>query len=175
MRLLQYRKKQERFMSAKSAGRGFLQICTSFIGIRPDMSSLDRLWEAVKMLESIKLYSSIVPFYQDLLGYSPEQTSLQQISESQWNKFATQRGLNPNSFGIYLPRNQTAIIKDDNPLSLFHEYFGHGLYCEQSLIGRKLVELEKKLLEEEKKEFSKGKFTLEDIKKFRQPNQTFQE
>ena len=31
------------------------------------------------------------------------------------------------------------------------------------------------MLEEEKKEFSKGKFTLEDIKKFRQPNQTFQE
>ena len=114
-------------------------------------------------------------FYQDLLGYKPEQTSLQQIPESQWNEFVTQRGLNPNSSGIYLPRNQTAVIQGENPLSLFHEYFGHGLYCEQNLTGRKLVDLEKRLLEEEKQEFSKGKFTLEDIQRFRQQNQTFQE
>ena len=94
-----------------------------------------------------------VSFYQDLLGYVPEQTSLQQIPEAQWNEFATQRGLNPNSSGIYFPRNQTAIIQGKNPLSLFHEYFGHGLYCEQNLTGRKLVDLERKLLEEEKEEF----------------------
>ncbi|PIY81441.1 hypothetical protein CO155_01785 [Candidatus Pacearchaeota archaeon CG_4_9_14_3_um_filter_35_19] len=84
-------------------------------------------------------------FYQDLLGYKPEQTSLQQIPETQWNEFATQKGLNPNSSGIYLPINQTAVIQGENPLSLFHEYFRHGLYCEQSLQGRKLVDLERKL------------------------------
>ncbi len=114
-------------------------------------------------------------FYQDLLGYKPEQTSLKSVPEKQWNEFVIQRGLNPNSSGIYLPRNQTAVIQQDNPLSLFHEYFGHGLYCEQSLSGRKLVDLEKKLLEEEKQEFSKGKFTLEDVQKFRQGNLIFQE
>ncbi len=121
------------------------------------------------------LIETSVAFYQDLLGYSPEQTSLQQIPENQWNEFAEQRGLNPNSSGIYLPRNQTAIIQGENPLSLFHEYFGHGLYCEQNLTGRKLVDLEKRLLEEEKQEFSSGRFTLEDIQRFRQQNQTFQE
>ena len=93
-----------------------------------------------------KLLDSSNQFYQELLGYKPEQTSLQQIPETQWNEFATQRGLNPNSSGIYLPRNQTAIILEENSLALFHEYFGHGLYCEQSLIGRKLIDLEKKLL-----------------------------
>lgn len=112
-------------------------------------------------------------FYQNLLGYKPEQTSLQQIPELQWNEFAIQKGLNPNLLGIYLPRNQTAIIHGGTPLSLFHEYFGHGLYCEQSLEGRKLVELEKKLLKEEKQEFSSRKFTLKDLKKFRQKNLTF--
>ena len=111
-------------------------------------------------------------FYQDLLGYKPEQTSLQQIPKTQWNGFATQRGLNSNSFGIYLPRNQTAIIRRENPLSLFHEYFGHGLYCEQNLTGRKLVDLEKRLLEEEKQEFQNKKFTLQDLQRFRQHNQT---
>ena len=114
-------------------------------------------------------------FYQDLLSYKPEQTSLRQIPENQWNEFAQTRGLNPNSSGIYLPRNQTAVIQEQNPLSLFHEYFGHGLYCEQSLSGRKLVDLEKKLLDEEKQEFSKGEFTLEEVQKFRAGSETFQQ
>ena len=120
------------------------------------------------------LVDSSNSFYQDLLGYKPEKTFLKQVSENQWNKFTTQRGLNPDSSGIYLPRNQTAVISGDNPLSLFHEYFGHGLYCEQSLSGRKLIDLEKRVLEEEKQEFFSRKFTLEDIQKFRQRNSTFQ-
>jgi len=126
-------------------------------------------------IETKYLLDSSNEFYQDLLGYKPEQTSLQQIPEDQWNEFATQRGLNPNSSGIYLPRNQIAIIQGENPLSLFHEYFGHGLYCEQNLTGRKLVDLEKKLLEEEKQEFFNSRFSLEDLQRFRQQNQTFQE
>ncbi|NMB67119.1 hypothetical protein GYA25_03615 [Candidatus Woesearchaeota archaeon] len=120
------------------------------------------------------LLDSSNEFYQDLLGYKPEQTSLQLVPNSKWFSFTQTRGLNPNSSGIYLPRNQTAVIQEGNPLSLFHEYFGHGLYCEQSLKGRKLVDLEKRLLEEEKQEFYSGRFTLEDVQRFRQENQTFQ-
>ncbi len=52
-------------------------------------------------------------FYLDLLGYKPEQTSLRIIPGNQWTEFATQRGLNPNSSGIYSPRNQTAVIRID--------------------------------------------------------------
>ncbi|MEM4271453.1 MAG: hypothetical protein QXO70_05175, partial [Candidatus Pacearchaeota archaeon] len=111
----------------------------------------------------------------DLLGYAPKQTILQQIPESQWNEFSKQRGLNQNSYGIYLPRNQTAVVRNENPLSLFHEYFGHGLYCEQNLTGRKLVDLEKRLLEEEIQEFSNSRFSLEDLQRFRKQSQTFQE
>ena len=121
------------------------------------------------------LLDSSNQFYRDLLGYIPEQTSLQQIPETEWNVFAQTRGLNPNSSGIYLPRNQTAVIQEENLLSLFHEYFGHGLYCEQNLTGRKLVDLERKLLEEEKQEFSNSRFTLKDVQRFRQQNQKFQE
>ena len=122
-----------------------------------------------------RLLDSSNSFYQDLLGYKPEQTFLEQIPEIQWNKFAEQRGLNHNSSGIYLPRNQTAVIQEENSLSLFHEYFGHGLYCEQSLIGRRLVDLERRLLEEEKQEFQAKQFNLKDIQRFRQQNKTFQE
>ena len=114
-------------------------------------------------------------FYSDLLGYFPEQTSLRQIQESKWNEFTQGKGLDSNSSGIYLPRNQTAAIRGSNPLNLFHEYFGHGLFCEQSLPGRRLVDLEKKLLDEEREEFAGKRFTLEDIKKFRIGNKTFQQ
>jgi len=114
-------------------------------------------------------------FYQDLLGYQPKDTSLQQVSGLKWKNFTIQRGLHSNSLGIYLPRNQTAIIKGKNPLSLFHEYFGHGLYCEQSLTGRRLVDLEKRLLEEEKEFFNEKKFIKDDLDTFRKQNHTFQE
>ncbi len=126
-------------------------------------------------IETRGLLETSNEFYQDLLGYKPEQTSLHQIPNSEWANLATKRGLNPNSSGIYLPRNQTALIRENNPLSLFHEYFGHGLYCEQSLSGRKLVDLEKILLGEEKQEFSDSRFSLKDVQKFRASNQTFQE
>ncbi len=119
--------------------------------------------------------SSINEYYQNLLGYKPEQTSLQQVSSQEWNRFTIQIGLNPNSSGIYLPRNQTAIVKDGSPLSLFHEYFGHGLYCEKSLSGMRLVDLEKKLLDEEKQEFSSKKFNLKELQNFRRKNKAFKE
>jgi hypothetical protein len=131
--------------------------------------------EQVQTSKIKSLIDSSNSFYQDLLGYKPEETSLQQIPESQWGKFTQRRRLNLESSGIYFPRNQTTIIKGKNLLSLFHEYFGHGLYCEQSLQGRKLVNLERGLLEEEKQEFSGRKFNLEDLHRFRQQSQTFQE
>lgn len=116
-------------------------------------------------------------FYQDLLGYKPEQTRLQTLTQEQWQPFCERTGLNQNSSGIYLPRNKTAVIPSESetvPLGLFHEYFGHGLFCEQTLSGRRLVDLERKLLEEEKQEFNGRKFTLEDVQRFRKDNQSFQ-
>ena len=128
--------------------------------------------QTLKIKDSLDYFNII---YQDLLGYKPEQTSLEQITESNWKNFAEARELNPKSSGIYLPRNQTAIIQEGNLLSLFHEYFGHGLYCEQSILGRKLVNLERRLLEEERQEFQGKKFNLEDVKKFRKENKSFLE
>ena len=114
-------------------------------------------------------------FYRDLLGYKPEKTSLKQIPNSEWLNFTQARGLNSDSSGVFMPRNQTAIIRGQNPLNLFHEYFGHGLYCEQSLQGRELINLEMRLMEEEKRYFDNRKFTLKEIKNFREENKIFQE
>lgn len=119
--------------------------------------------QKIKTIQSPELQyyiESSNQFYQDLLGYKPEKTSLKETTNNQ---------------PVYFPRNQTAIIQKGNLLSLFHEYFGHGLYCEQALSGRRLVDLEKKLLKEEKQEFSDSRFNLKDLQKFRQQNKTFQE
>jgi len=113
-------------------------------------------------------------FYKDLLGFGIEETKLQIPSEDEWSKFTKLRGLDFTSEGIYTPRNQTAIIRGGSNLSLFHEYFGHGLYYEKTLKGRELVDLEKKLLEEEKQEFQNKRFTLEQLQSFRLQNNTFQ-
>lgn len=122
-----------------------------------------------------RILDDSIQFYADFLGYVPQQTVLHGVPENQWNEFVLSRGLQQNSHGIYLPRNQVAIVRGENPLSLFHEYFGHGLYCEQSLLGRRLVVLEKKLLEEEKQEFSSIEFSSQDLQEFRRQSRTFQE
>lgn len=119
--------------------------------------------------------SKVNDYYQNLLGYSVEQTRIKEIPVEDWMEFVTQRGFKKNSSGIYLPRNQTAIIPMKNKLSLFHEYFGHGLFCEQSLIGKKLVDLEKTLLKEEEQRFQGEQFTLLELNRFRGQNKTFEE
>lgn len=120
-----------------------------------------------------KLISKLNDYYEDLLGYSVKDTELKSLNKKQWDFFCNRYKLDENSLGIYLPRNQTAIIPEDNKLSLFHEYFGHGLYCEQSLIGKKLIDLERKLLEEEKDEFQNENFTIDELNNFRSNNKTY--
>lgn len=122
----------------------------------------------------MKLLDISNKFYNDRLGYKPENTKLIQIPRKNWTKYTIQNDLNPNSSGVYLPRNQTAIVQENEPLSLFHEYFGHGMYCEYSQTGRLLVSLEKKLLYEETEAFTNRKFSRDELIKFRLQNNTFQ-
>lgn len=122
-----------------------------------------------------ELLSLINMHYQNFLGYIPEKTIVKETSEDKWNDFCISNNLDNKSEGIYLPRNQTAIIPKNNELSLFHEYFGHGLYCEQSLIGRKLTDLEKELLLGEEQEFRDKQFNIKELQKFREKNQIFSE
>ena len=61
-------------------------------------------------------------FFQDLFGYFPQKSRLEQVSKDKWEEFMNSKHLEPNSTGAYVLRKQTAIIQQDNPLSLFHEY-----------------------------------------------------
>ncbi|MEA3379212.1 MAG: hypothetical protein U9Q69_06305 [Nanoarchaeota archaeon] len=122
-----------------------------------------------------ELIDALNSYYLDILGYFPKNTTLHQVPKNKWQEFSTQRGLNSYSSGVYLPRNQTAIMRGKNPLSLFHEYFGHGLYCEQSLSGKKLISLEKELLKKEKERFKNKQFSLQDLQEFRNQDETFRD
>lgn len=46
---------------------------------------------------------------------------------------------------MYLPRTMTAYV-DGSDNAYFHEYLGHGTYCEHSVEGRWIVEQERLLL-----------------------------
>jgi len=66
-----------------------------------------------------------------------------------WKKFyETNNKTIPNfkrgDEGVYTPADYCAHVLLDSPLfvsNMFHEYFGHGLFCEHSKIGKDLVEI----------------------------------
>ena len=123
-----------------------------------------------------ELIHSTNQYYQKILGFYPKRTRLQTYSKQGWNNFCKALNFNHNSEGIFLTRNLTAyILKDSKNLTLnfFHEYFGHGLYCEYSKNGKFLEKLEKRLEKEEKKEFKRKQFSKQELKEFRKENPIF--
>jgi len=114
-------------------------------------------------------------FYQDLLGYKPETTKLSVVNNREWNSFCQNTGQPKEMNGIYIPRSETAIVRNDVPykeLGLFHEFYGHGLFCERTLLGKKLVGLDKKLMEEEKSYFTNNSLTRSSHNEFVNNNET---
>ena len=115
-------------------------------------------------------------FYLDLLGYKQEQTKLNVLDYEQWQALCKKQEGNQDASGMFQPRSQIAVINSENdayPLNLFHEYFGHGLFYERTLAGKRLVDLEQKLMQEEKEHFEGIPFSLKELKRFRENNATF--
>jgi len=71
----------------------------------------------------------------------------------EWMNFCANRDENPKIESLYLPRTYSAHLKQQTDfldLGFLHEYYGHGLFCEYSKIGQKIVRFEKELAELEK-------------------------
>jgi len=118
----------------------------------------------------------IAEHYKRIMGVAPRRTKLENISPAQWGDFCIRANLDANSAGIFLPRNMTAYVNlsSNTPeLTAFHEYFGHGLFCEYSQEGRLLAKLERRLMDDERAEFSGRYFSAEDLQKFRENNSNF--
>jgi hypothetical protein len=114
--------------------------------------------------------------YRKLLGVAPRRTKLETIPSEEWKNFCSRNNLDAESGGIFLPRNMAAYVNlgsNTSQLNAFHEYFGHGLFCEYSQDGRLLTKLEGRLMNDEKREFSKRIFSADELQKFRESNPNF--
>jgi hypothetical protein len=83
----------------------------------------------------------------------PERSIYHVHSGSEWQDFLIETGSHPDSHGVYLPRSLSAHLKESSdflPINLLHEYFGHGLFCEHSIPGQRIVSLEQVLTKTEK-------------------------
>jgi hypothetical protein len=91
------------------------------------------------------------------LGILPIESSLKVYNLKDWVRFRQRRVSDDKGLmSTFHPRTLTAYILKDNPiymLNLFHEYFGHGSFCEHSNIGKKIVDYDKELGELEKEIF----------------------
>ena len=119
------------------------------------------------------LISKATEHYSGFLGFSPKRTKIEMLNQESWNCFCKKYNLNHNSEGIFLTRNLTAYLLENSEnleLNLFHEYFGHGLFCEYSKQGKFMEQLEKKTKKEEKIHFKGKSFSLEDLAQFRKQN-----
>lgn len=108
------------------------------------------------MLEEISSY------IEERFGISVKESLLCAHSAGGWNQFSREGGFNAE--GAYLVRSREAHVNSDSEFALidtFHEYFGHGLYTEHSVYGRKLYSLEQKLMKEEKEAGISSKQELE--------------
>lgn len=73
-----------------------------------------------------------------------EKSQLKPYSPDNWNKFCKVNGFEVNSDGLYVPASYSAYVRIDSPVlvsNIFHELYGHGLFCEQSQIGKKLIDI----------------------------------
>ena len=94
-----------------------------------------------------------------------QKSKLKVYSNEDWKKFCQVNGFEVNGGGLYVPQSYIAYVNECNPVlvsNIFHELFSHGLFCEHSQIGKKLVDL----IQEDKN--SKG-FLCDDIDSRIQP------
>jgi len=88
-----------------------------------------------------------------LSQYSPQQSKIQLHSPNSWFNFLNSRNSSSDLEGTYLPRTLTAHLKEETPfleINRFHEYNGHGSFCEHSKIGKRITQYEQELAEIEK-------------------------
>jgi len=97
------------------------------------------------------LIYEINDFSKSNFGFKVEKSSLKTYSSYNWELFCKKNGFNLASEGIYIPNILRAYVKENTDyfvLNIFHELFGHGLFCEHSLFGKKLCTLDFKEAEQ---------------------------
>src|SRR5687767_6575571 len=71
-----------------------------------------------------------------------QQSQIRLYSPTQWETFCRVNRFNAAAEGLYVPSSHKAYVRTRTPLlhsNIFHEYFGHGLFCEHSVIGKEIT------------------------------------
>ncbi len=93
-------------------------------------------------LDSLLLDAS--SFVKSEFNLQLHQSQFKPYSPENWREFCEVNGFDANSEGLYVPVSYSAYVRIDSPVfvsNVFHEFFGHGLFCEHSQIGKRLVNI----------------------------------
>ncbi|MDP3728006.1 MAG: hypothetical protein Q8R18_00990 [bacterium] len=83
-------------------------------------------------------------FTQREIHCKPEQSKIKIYSQRDWQEFCKKNNFEQESHGLYIPQRKRAYLQTESPFfitNLFHEYFGHGLFYEHSLVGKELEKI----------------------------------
>ncbi|MDP1695309.1 MAG: hypothetical protein Q8L29_00145 [archaeon] len=128
------------------------------------------------MLNEIKLLLNKTDNYYRTLLDITSRSKLFILEDKDWNNLCNQNNLKKEVSGIFLPRNMSAYVKENNeflPLNIIHELYGHGLFFEFSKRGRFFTKLEEKLFREEKKLLKGRRFSMAELEEARKQSSTF--
>lgn len=73
-----------------------------------------------------------------------KKSKLKLYSPENWQRFCQVNSFDADKDGLYVPKSYSAYVRTDSHFlisNLFHEYYGHGLFCEHSNIGKNLGEI----------------------------------
>jgi len=93
-------------------------------------------------LESLFLEAS--SFVSSEFNLQIQQSQLKPYSPENWQQFCQTNSFDQSAGGLYVPQSLSAYVNTGSAFLIpnaFHEYFGHGLFCEHSQLGQKLVEI----------------------------------
>lgn len=70
------------------------------------------------------------------LRVTPQQSSLIVYTSDEWEQMCRKENINCKREGVYILPQRRANVKQDIflPCTIFHEYFGHGIFSEYSLL-----------------------------------------
>ena len=73
-----------------------------------------------------------------------QRSKFKPYSSKNWQQFCQINGFEKLAGGLYIPQSFSAYVNAESPFLIpntFHEYFGHGLFCEHSQLGNQLVKI----------------------------------
>ena len=84
-------------------------------------------------------------FVEAELGFELKKSMLAIYSPEKWVEFCQQYDFDSEKTGLYVPSAHLACIRRDNPFllsTIYHEYLGHGTFCEHSRKGQEIIIIE---------------------------------